>query len=212
MKYLGLIPARKNSKRVINKNMKIINGYPLIYWTIKSAKESELLDDIYISTDSPEIEGYAKGLGIKVIIRGEELSNDEASLTGVMNQALLITHAENIVLLRPTSPIREKGLIDECIKAHELFYADSLATGFINKELEWPYTNKKIDNPSHSVKGWFQNNGCVEIHKKEIIIKGELGIRNLKKLTPDNHKLEADSELDFKLIEYIMGEIDGRNK
>jgi len=203
-KYIGLIPARKGSKRVINKNMRNLNGYPLIYWTIKSAKESKLLDDVYVSTDSPQIEEYARSLGVKVLIRGEDLSNDTISLLPVMEHALKITKADNVVLLRPTSPIRSKKLIDDCILSHKNLKADSLATGFINKELEWPYKNKLIDNPSHSVKGWFQNNGSVEIHKNTIIFNKKLGKKNLKYL--DDNRLEVDTELDLKILDIIMKE------
>ena len=57
-RYIGVIPAKGESERVPNKNMKLINGHPLIYWTIKAAKESELLDRIIVSTDNEKIKNY----------------------------------------------------------------------------------------------------------------------------------------------------------
>ena len=52
---VGIIPARKNSKRIKNKNIKLLNGKPLIEYTIIEAKKSKLLDKIIVSTDSPII-------------------------------------------------------------------------------------------------------------------------------------------------------------
>ena len=52
MKYLAIIPARKGSKRIKNKNIKRFNREPLINWTIRSALKSKCFDKIFVSTDS----------------------------------------------------------------------------------------------------------------------------------------------------------------
>jgi N-acylneuraminate cytidylyltransferase len=204
MKYLGLIPARGGSKRIPKKNMKLLHGKPLIYWTIKSAKESKLLNNIIVSTDDKEIEQYAKSLGVNVINRNKELSNDKVSLLPVMKHALSLHPADNIVLLRPTSPIREKDLIDKCIISYEMEESNSLATGFINKELEWPYKSKKIDIPSHSHDGWFQTNGCVDIYSKDCIEDEKIGENITKILTDEFSRLEVDNISDVIAIEAFM--------
>ena len=69
MKFVGIIPARGGSKGIKNKNLIKINGKPLIYWTIKSAKESKFLKNFYVSTDSIKIKKVALSYGCKVIDR-----------------------------------------------------------------------------------------------------------------------------------------------
>ena len=59
-KVLAVIPARKGSKRIKNKNLLLLNGKPLIYYTIKAAKESKYIDDWLVSSDSDEIIKIAK--------------------------------------------------------------------------------------------------------------------------------------------------------
>ena len=60
MKVLAIIPARKSSKRLKNKNFKNFNGKPLIYWTIQRALKSKFIDQILVSTDSEIILDYCK--------------------------------------------------------------------------------------------------------------------------------------------------------
>lgn len=112
---LGLIPARGGSKGVPNKNIKMINGKPLIVWTIERAKQSRLLDKIIVSTESEAIAKIARENGAKVLKRPEYLATDTASTQDVMVHALQNYPADILVLLQPTSPYRSEGLIDECI-------------------------------------------------------------------------------------------------
>jgi len=73
---IAVIPAKKDSSRLPNKNMALVNGKPMIYYSIKDAKECPQIDDIYVSTDSDEIESYAKQHDVKIIRRGPELCGD----------------------------------------------------------------------------------------------------------------------------------------
>ena len=74
---VGIIPARKNSKRIKNKNIKLLNGKPLIEYTIIEAKKSKLLDKIIVSTDSPIIKKISGMNGINVSkLRSKKLSSE----------------------------------------------------------------------------------------------------------------------------------------
>ena len=73
---IAVIPVKKDSSRLPNKNMSLINGKPMLYYSLKAAKECPLIDKVYISTDSDEIEAYAKQLGAEIIRRGPELCGD----------------------------------------------------------------------------------------------------------------------------------------
>ena len=76
MKIVAEIPARAGSERVKNKNLRLLNGKPLISYAIEAAKSSTLLTDIYVNSDSDEIGKYGKSLGIKFYKRPDHLASD----------------------------------------------------------------------------------------------------------------------------------------
>lgn len=119
-KLLAIIPARKGSKGIKNKNIVNFNGKPLIYWTIASAKKSKFINHIVVSTDSTEIASIANQHGIETpFIRPSELADDDSSSIDVIlhslnwlqqNRNLNFTH---VALLEPTSPLRSPKDIDD---------------------------------------------------------------------------------------------------
>ena len=85
LKSIAIIPARKNSKRIKNKNIKNFFNKPLIAWTIKNALKSKIFSEIYVSTDSKKIAKISEKFGAKVLYpRPKHLSNDKAKLIDVM--------------------------------------------------------------------------------------------------------------------------------
>ena len=121
-KVLAVIPARGGSKGLPGKNIKPLLGKPLIVWTIENAKESKYIDQICVSTDSPEIAAVAESAGVKVpFLRPAELAGDKSTSFEVAKHAIgfyrnLGQEFEYIVLLEPTSPIRKKTDIDEMLE------------------------------------------------------------------------------------------------
>lgn len=105
---IAIIPAKADSKRLPNKNMAMVDGKPLLYYTIKTAKECKSIGKVYVSTDSDEIARYAKTEGVSVIMRSSELGG-ETPVADVYRHALLnikekgVTH---IVALQPDHPDR----------------------------------------------------------------------------------------------------------
>ena len=82
---IAIIPARKNSQRIINKNIKKFNGKPIIYWSIKAAKRSKLFKEVFVSTDSKKIAQLAIKYGAKVLYpRPSKLSNNYATIIDVI--------------------------------------------------------------------------------------------------------------------------------
>jgi len=73
---VALIPARGGSKGIPKKNIVDLHGKPLIWYTIKAAQDSKLVDDVYVSTDDKEISDIAIRYGCKVIDRPDELAKD----------------------------------------------------------------------------------------------------------------------------------------
>ena len=120
---LALIPARGGSKGIPRKNIRSFAGYPLIAWSIAAAKQSELVTRLILSTDDEEIASVARADGAETpFLRPAELAQDQTTDLPVFEHALRwLEENENykpeiVVQLRPTSPIRPKGMLDNAIR------------------------------------------------------------------------------------------------
>jgi N-acylneuraminate cytidylyltransferase len=122
VKILGIIPARGGSQGIPGKNIKQLNGLPLIAYTLRQASESSLLDRVIVSTDDPEIALCAKEYNGDIpFLRPEHLATATSSSLEFILHALgeLEKEGENydkVCLLQPTSPYRPSGVIDEAIR------------------------------------------------------------------------------------------------
>ena len=116
-KILAIIPARGGSKRLLRKNVLNFNGEPLIAWSIKAGLRSKYIDKVVVTSDDAEILRIAKHLGVLTINRPAELSSDIATTFDAIKHALenLEKH-DYVVLLQPTSPLRNEKHIDEAIE------------------------------------------------------------------------------------------------
>ena len=115
---LAIIPARGGSKGLPGKNLREMNGKPMIAWTIEQANNSELLDRAIVTTDSEEIaEVAAKWGGDVPFIRPSHLAQDDSAMIGALEHALQSVDEEYdiILLLEPTSPLRNSHDIDRGI-------------------------------------------------------------------------------------------------
>jgi YrbI family 3-deoxy-D-manno-octulosonate 8-phosphate phosphatase len=120
---LALIPARGGSKGIPRKNIRNFAGYPLIAWSIAAAKQSELMTRLIVSTDDEEIASVARQYGAETpFLRPEELAQDKTTDLPVFDHTLQWLEEnegyrpEIMVQLRPTSPIRPKGMLDKAIR------------------------------------------------------------------------------------------------
>ncbi|SEJ43842.1 N-acylneuraminate cytidylyltransferase [Dyadobacter sp. SG02] len=134
-KILGLIPARMGSKGVPGKNMKLLDGIPLIQYTFEAAGQSELLDTILVSTDCPETAFFANCFEKMTapFLRPAHLATDHSPMIDVLAHALNLAvqgwgDFEYVVLLQPTCPFRAPGIIDATIRHIIQKNADSLIT------------------------------------------------------------------------------------
>lgn len=116
MKILAVIPARAGSKGIPNKNIRLLNNRPLIYYAIRNALDSKLVTDIVVSTDSPEIEIIARQMGVKVKWRSPELSGDAVTLDAVIYDAAVGYDADYVVTMQPTSPTLQHTTLDAAIQ------------------------------------------------------------------------------------------------
>ena len=121
-KVIALIPARGGSKSIKKKNIKLLNGKPLIFYTIKAAQKSKLIDRIIVSTDDKKIKKVAIRYGAEVpFMRPKKISGDNVLDYPVMEHAIKKLNLNNkkdnvLVFLRPTMPLRTHRDIDLGIK------------------------------------------------------------------------------------------------
>lgn len=122
MKNLAIITARSGSKGLKNKNIKLLNGKPLIAYSIEAAQKSNLFTEIMVSTDSEEYAEIALKLGAKVpFLRSKTNSEDNSGSWDVVMEVLKNylkagQKYDTICLLQPTSPLRTYDDIDNGYK------------------------------------------------------------------------------------------------
>lgn len=221
MKTIALIPARGGSKGLPGKNIKSLAGKPLIVWSIEQAINSDLIDEVYLSTDCPEIKLIAERAGAKVpFLRPDNISTDSASTESAMIHFCewLIKNeidCDNLLLIQATSPVREHDRFDNAIYEFEKSKKDSLLTvvpshRFIWKDLEEPkasydYKNRPrrqdlIGNINYMETGSFYISKFSQFMREGNRLFGEIYMYQ----TPENESYEIDTLIDFKVCEILM--------
>tara|TARA_Y100001960_G_C14770789_1_gene879868 strand:- start:2869 stop:4014 length:1146 start_codon:yes stop_codon:yes gene_type:complete len=199
---LGVIPARGGSKGVPNKNIRKIAGKPLIAWSIESAFKSKLLDDFIVSTEDKKIAEIAQYYGAKILQRPDHLATDEATTLSVLQHIIEEAPADIIVVLQPTSPIRDDDLVDRCIAQFKEKKSDCLGTGF-NYAIKVYGANN--NTPRQAMKCEFVEDGNVYVMKKELIKTGKWtgGKIEYFELGGDQ-SYQIDTELDFFILRNLL--------
>lgn len=151
-KVLALIPARGGSKGLPGKNIRSLCGKPMIAWTIEKARKSRHLDEILVSTDSEEIAGIARKHGASApFLRPAELASDTASTLDVVTHALDHLRLKGktfdwLVMLEPTSPLREDDDIDNMLQSLVAQQEEWDAIVSLGEVHEHPSIVKRIEN------------------------------------------------------------------
>lgn len=209
-KFLGIIPARQGSKRLLNKNNRKIGKISLTEKTIRSALKCKMLDEIVISSnDKKVIKTARKFPKIRCIKRPKKLANSNAKLTDVCKHVLkkLNKNFDYCVLLQVTSPLRKTKHIDQAIKK----VLKNKAIGLIsvakskNDEKNYYYIKNnyiykcQVNKKTKSKK--FQFNGAIFIVKSDYLKKKNLFFINGKILPfimNNNVSIDIDYLSDLK--------------
>lgn len=192
---VALIPAKKHSSRLHNKNLKRLGKIPLFAHTINYAKKSKLLDDIYVSSDDKKILKNSEILGCKSILRPKSLSKKTSPMNLVIDHFIKFLQKKNIkftgiVLLQPTSPFRPKKLLDKLIKIFKRRKSTIITVKKIDNEyLKGIIINKKkiralnqkyFFQNTQDLPNFFMPNGSIYIfNNKKFILKKEIPIKKL---------------------------------
>ena len=188
IKNICIIPARKGSKRIKNKNIINFFGKPIIYYSIIAAKKSKLFKDIYLSTDSKKIKKIAEKF--KVIcnnLRNKKLSSDNAKTFDVIKDFTnnLEFTPEIICCLYPASPfikpshlkrahniLKKNKNIDLIIPVAE-FSNNPLRSLAIKKKLISPLNNSQFNNNSNKLEKVYYDTGSFYMIRSSFINKSK---------------------------------------
>tara|TARA_A100001011_G_C14223475_1_gene805501 strand:+ start:717 stop:1421 length:705 start_codon:yes stop_codon:yes gene_type:complete len=225
MKVLGIIPARSGSKGIPNKNIKIINNKPLVYWTIKSALNSKL-DKVIVSTDSKKIKLISKKFGAEVpFLRPRSISKDNSKSIDLIIHALKYYNKkkinyEAVMLLQPTCPLRKSKDINSAI---EILRKDSSLSSVISvQEIESTHPgrmkylkNNIIKDPSFAasenlsrqkLKKIYLRSGLIYLSRSKNILNNKTiqGKKSYGLVTPNSRSFNIDNFNDFNIVNMIM--------
>jgi len=218
---VAIIPARGGSKGVPGKNIRVINGRPLIAWSIAQALASEGIHRVIVSTDSEEIAQVAREAGAEVPgLRPVSLASDEAPtepvLIHVLERWCRCDPDDAVVLLQPTSPLRLEKSIDRAIEAFLAHDADSLvsvceAHSFfwrnpLNPVASYDYTRRPRRQDIAPDDRWYRENGSIYITKVGLLMANgnRLSGRVMLYQMSECESHEIDSDVDFSIVEQLM--------
>lgn len=214
-KTIAIIPARGGSKRLPEKNIKLLDGLPLIAHSILFAKaNSDIISDIYVSTDDEKIKEIAIQYGAKVIDRPAELSGDfEPTVSALKHVLSTIEPVENVVLLQATNPLRPTNLLKEAFGFFLNNNDDSLFTVTQNHQKFGKITNNKfspfnyeIGQRSQDLEPLYFENGLLYISKSKLILEDIIISEKAFPLLV-NHPfatIDIDTQEDFDYADYLL--------
>ena len=220
--FLGIILARGGSKRLPRKNILELKGKPLIAWTIEAGLKSRYLDKVIVSSDDNEILSVADNYGADTLKRPEYLASDTATSFDAIKHVLECTDDfDYVVLLQPTSPLRNNYHIDEAIELlgekradaiisvcevdHSPLWSNKLPA---NGSLEG-FLTKEANNRSQELDKYYRLNGAIYICEEERMLKeNTLFIKdNIYAYIMDKkYSVDIDNEIDFRLVEILLNE------
>lgn len=217
---LAVIPARGGSKGVHKKNIRELAGKPLIAWTIEEAKKSQYLDRLILSSEDQEIIEVGKEYGCEVpFVRPKELSKDDTpGIQPVLHALNQFKSYDYVVLLQPTSPLRTAsdidGCIEKCVKSIAptcVSVTEAEKTPYwmyhLNKESQMvPLLNDKDVYRRQEAPECYVLNGAVYAARIDYLLEHHSFVTkdSLGYIMPKTHSLDIDSEIDFKICEWLI--------
>lgn len=225
MKNLAIIPARSGSKGLKDKNIKELNGKPLLAYSILAAKASNLFDEIIVSTDSVLYAEIAKQWGASVpFLRSNELSSDTASSWDVVREIIVRLNEsgknyDTVALLQPTSPLRTvenivqgyqlferknaKSVIGVCEVDHSPLWSNTLSEDLSLERFIRPEVNglQRQEIPTY-----YRINGALYIVDTAFILqtKDIFSERSFAYIMEKHQSIDIDDEFDFVIANALM--------
>lgn len=218
MSNIAFIPVRGGSKSIPYKNIKILLGKPLVYWTASAANSAGCIDKVVIATDSEKIKSVVAGFNlgkVEIYDRTPENATDTASTESVMLEYIenaKLSDEDNIFLIQATSPLLKSEHIEEMFLSMKAEKSDSALSCVRNKRFFWSddgvalnydYKNRPR---RQDFDGCFMENGACYINSVYNIkrdknrLSGKICVYEM----PDYTATEIDEPDDFLVIEKLM--------
>ena len=218
--FLAIIPARGGSKRLPRKNVLDLCGKPLIAWSIEAGLNSKYVDKVVVTSDDDEIMDISKKFGAETIKRPDEFASDTATTFDAIKHTIdNLEKYDYIVLLQPTSQLRNEKHIDESIELLEEKNADAVVSvsemdhsplwsnilpqdGNMNSFLKDEVLNKR----SQDLEKYYRLNGAIYICKTEKLLEEKSFFLkdNIFAYVMDRQSsIDIDEEIDFLVVENL---------
>lgn len=223
-KFLAIIPARSGSKGLKNKNIKEINGKPMIAYTIEAALQSGIFEDIVVSTDSKDYAQIAEKYGASVpFLRPENLATDKSSSTDVIIHMMKELEREGFtydyfMLLQPTSPLRNSDDILNAVKL--LFQKDANSIVSVSEAEHSPLLMNTLDETlcmdnflssdynkrRQELPTYYKLNGSIYLCNTKYFIqfKDFYKEKSFAYVMSQRNSVDVDSIIDFELAKVLL--------
>lgn len=223
MNICTIITARGGSKGIPRKNIKNLNGKPVLAYSIEPSVASEFIKKTYVTTEDEEISEISKKFNAEVIERPQELAKDTSSSVDVILHALDYLEEKDslpefFVLLQPTSPLRTTEDIensidlfinnkcDALISVCEIDHTSMLSLALENKFLVPNCDEEFLNKRRQDLPTYYSPNGAIYITTPESLRKNKTFIpkKTIPYVMPKERSVDLDTPFDFKLAEFIL--------
>ena len=208
MKNIAIIPARAGSKGLPDKNIKLLNGKPLLQYSVEAALGSGCFDKVMVSTDSEKYAEIAREAGAEVpFLRSAYTSTDKASSWDMVEEVLdgyerLGWTFDTFCLLQPTSPMRTAAVVSMTELEHPLSWC-----GLLGQEDSLDGFIKKSGTAQRQAQDiYYRPNGAIYIAAIPEFMRDHFLYRagSYAYIMPKERSIDIDTEFDFKLAEFMM--------
>lgn len=216
-KIIAIIPARGGSKTIPRKNVKLLNGKPLISYILETALKSNHINKVVVSTEDEEIAKLAEIYGADVVWRPKNLASDEVTLDPVIFHALnYVEQKEHIsydlvITLQPTSPLITQETIESAINIMYQGNYQTLVAVKEEKHLYWIEKNGNVlplfkDRQNRQLlEPIYKETGSIVISKREIVSEKErIGKELYLFKIPEEESIDVDTYADWWAAENIL--------
>lgn len=224
MNNIAIIPARSGSKGLTDKNIKLLNGKPLLVYSIEAALKSGEFLKVHVSTDSELYADIAREYGADIpFLRPEELATDEAGTWDVVRYVIkeyekIGQNFDTIALLQPTSPLRKAEDIKAAYRIYEEKGANSVMslcemehTPLWSNVLPQNHSMKNFILPQNDIRRqdlpvYYRQNGAIYIESVDLILNnGDLyGDNSYAYVMEQERSIDIDTMTDFEYVEFLL--------
>jgi CMP-N-acetylneuraminic acid synthetase len=205
-----LIPARGGSKRIPQKNIINLCGYPMIHYSI--IESLKVTKNVFISTESKEIKNVCKQYPVTIIDRPTDLSQDDSTSNSVVQHFLHETDVDSFALVQLTSPLLESKYLSSGFELFEENPYDSVISVYETVQFYWDKKGNRINfgdgdkKRTQEIEPWLVENGAFYITNRECfnnrkkLVSGNVGFLKM----PRNISVDVDNFEDLELAKAIL--------